>query len=91
MSILYFSSQLIFRYISLSGHTEIAEVLLSRGCEALKPDNNGVRPLHYAAQNNFGKTLDAMLMHDNVKDMPDNDGRTALMWAAAKGLCVAES
>ena len=70
----------------IKGHTDIAEVLLSRGCEALKPDNNGVRPLHYAAQNNFGKTLDAMLMHNEVKDMPDNDGRSALMWAAAKGL-----
>ena len=71
--------------LPLSGHTEIASVLLSRGCEPLKPDNNGVRPLHYAAQNNFGKTVDAMLQHDNVTDVPDDDGRTALMWAAAKG------
>lgn len=70
----------------LSGHTEIASVLLARGCEPLKPDNNGVRPLHYAAQNNCGKTVDAMLQHDNVTDVPDDDGRTALMWAAAKGM-----
>jgi len=67
------------------GHTEIAKVLLRRGCDPLKPDNSGVRPLHYAAQNNFAETVNAMLMHENVKDVPDNNGRTALMWAAAKG------
>ena len=72
--------------ISHTGHTEIAKVLLRRGCDPLKPDNNGVRPLHYAAQNNFAETVSAMLMHENVKDVPDNNGRTALMWAAAKGL-----
>ncbi len=69
-----------------SGHTALVEILLDRGADPLIPDKNGVRPLHYAAQNNFGKTVNAMLQHEHVKDVPDNDKRTALMWAAAKGI-----
>lgn len=60
-------------------------MLLVRGADPAIPDKNGMRPLHYAAQNNFGKTVNSMLQHDNVRDVADNDGRTALMWAAAKG------
>ena len=42
--------------------------------------------MHYAAQSNDSETVDVFLSHEKKSDIPDNEGRTALMWAAAKGL-----
>ena len=40
--------------------------------------------MHYAAQSNDSETVDVFLSHEKISDIPDNEGRTALMWAAAK-------
>ena len=55
------------------------------GADWSTSDANGATPLHYAAQNNYASTVDAFLSHDAVADIPDLEGRTALMWAACEG------
>ena len=42
--------------------------------------------MHYAAQSNDSETVDVFLSYEKKGDIPDNEGRTTLMWAAAKGL-----
>ena len=77
--------QLALRNYVFLGHTDLVELLLGRGANYSLPDKNGVRPLHLAAQGNFGKTVTVMLKDGRVEDIPDSEGRTALMWAVAKG------
>ena len=70
---------------SAAGHSSIVRTLLARNADFMSSDSNGASPLHYAAQNNFAQTVDVFLAHPTMQDWPDNEGRTALMWAASKG------
>jgi len=59
---------------------------LDNGADFTTADNNGATAMHYAAQSNDSETVDVFLSYEKKSDIPDNEGRTALMWAAAKGL-----
>jgi len=61
-------------------------MLLRRNADHTLVDGNGSTALHYAAQGDYSKTVDVLLSFGHVKDTPDNEGRTALMWAAGKGI-----
>lgn len=60
-------------------------MLLEKNADFTAADGNGATALHYVAQSNFSETVAVFLSFDKIKDNPDKDGRTALMWAAGKG------
>ena len=62
------------------------KLLLDNGADFTAADSNGATALHYAAQSNFSETVKVFMSYDKIVDVPDNEGRTALMWAAGKGL-----
>ena len=72
-------------WAAVLGNTDLVTMLLDCGADYTLGDKNGFRALHYAAQNDSQQTVCAMLDKDGVKDIPDNDQCTALMWASVKG------
>ena len=68
------------------GNPQLVRLLLDNGADFTTADSNGATALHYAAQSNFSETVKVFLSYDEIEDVPDNEGRTALMWAAGKGL-----
>ena len=72
-------------WAAVLGHKPIVELLLSSGADYSVCDCNGARALHYAAQNNNYEVVISMLNLQKITDEPDNEDRTALMWAAVKG------
>ncbi|RDD37644.1 Inversin [Trichoplax sp. H2] len=72
-------------WAAVLGHATISRNLLQRNADYTASDRNGATALHYAAQSDFPETVSTFVSFDHVKDIPDNDGRTALMWAASKG------
>jgi len=60
-------------------------MLLSSKADTSSSDSAGAMPLHYAAVNNFAKTVEVFLSHLYVKDEADNEGRSAFLWAANSG------
>ena len=68
-----------------SGNSQLVKMLLERNADFTVADSNGATALHYVAQSNFCETVKVFLSFDRVKDIPDHEGRTALMWAAGKG------
>ncbi|XP_027348744.1 probable protein S-acyltransferase 23 isoform X2 [Abrus precatorius] len=78
--------QTALHWAAVRGSTAAADVLLENGARVEAADINGYRAVHVAAQ--YGQT--AFLNHVVVKynadfDVPDNDGRSPLHWAAYKG------
>ena len=59
--------------------------LLERNADYKVADGNGATALHYAAQSNFANTVEVFLSFPFIRDIPDNEGKSALMWAASKG------
>ncbi|XP_071697138.1 probable protein S-acyltransferase 23 isoform X1 [Rutidosis leptorrhynchoides] len=78
--------QTALHWAAVRGSVAAAEVLLQNGARVEASDVNGYRAVHVAAQ--YGQT--SFLNYIVVKyhadfDVPDNDGRTPLHWAAYKG------
>ncbi|CAJ2678262.1 probable protein S-acyltransferase 23 [Trifolium pratense] len=78
--------QTALHWAAVRGSIAAADVLLENGARVEASDINGYRAVHVAAQ--YGQT--AFLNHIVVKyhadfDVPDNDGRSPLHWAAYKG------
>ncbi|XP_057416841.1 probable protein S-acyltransferase 23 isoform X2 [Lotus japonicus] len=78
--------QTALHWAAVHGSIAAADVLLENGARVEAADINGYRAVHVAAQ--YGQT--AFLNHIVVKyhadfDVPDNDGRSPLHWAAYKG------
>ncbi|XP_020100365.1 probable protein S-acyltransferase 23 isoform X3 [Ananas comosus] len=78
--------QTALHWAAVRGAVAVADVLLQNGARVEAADLNGYRAVHVAAQ--YGQT--AFLNHIISKygadfDAPDNDGRSALHWAAYKG------
>ncbi|ESW31181.1 hypothetical protein PHAVU_002G216500 [Phaseolus vulgaris] len=78
--------QTALHWAAVRGSTAAADVLVENGARIEAADLNGYRAVHVAAQ--YGQT--AFLNHIVVKhhadfDVPDNDGRSPLHWAAYKG------
>eukprot|EP00877_Chromochloris_zofingiensis_P000754 jgi/Chrzof1/1067/Cz01g38320.t1 len=73
-------------WAAVRGSLPVIETLLRNGSDPNLKDNRGYTLCHVAAQ--YGQT--AVLYHLALKwgvdvDIPDNDGRTPLHWAAYKG------
>ncbi|KAK4774180.1 hypothetical protein SAY87_029199 [Trapa incisa] len=83
--------QTALHWSAVRGSVQAAELLLREGARVNAADVHGYLPTHVAAQ--YGQTT--LLYHLVSKwnaepDVPDNDGRTPLHWAAYKGFadCV---
>ncbi|KAG7977313.1 hypothetical protein I3843_05G025700 [Carya illinoinensis] len=78
--------QTALHWSAVRGAIAVADVLLQNGARVEAADVNGYRAVHVAAQ--YGQT--AFLNHVVAKyqadfDVPDNEGRSPLHWAAYKG------
>ncbi|GMY38890.1 probable protein S-acyltransferase 23 isoform X2 [Fagus crenata] len=78
--------QTALHWAAVRGAVAVADVLLQNGARVEAADFNGYRAVHVAAQ--YGQT--AFLNHIVAKyqadfDVPDNEGRSPLHWAAYKG------
>ncbi|KAL2537136.1 putative protein S-acyltransferase 23 [Forsythia ovata] len=80
------AGQTALHWAAVRGSIAAADTLLQNGARVEAADVNGYRAVHVAAQ--YGQT--AFLNHIAANyhadfDVPDNDGRTPLHWAAYKG------
>ncbi|KAM7479065.1 hypothetical protein LguiA_027278 [Lonicera macranthoides] len=80
------AGQTALHWAAVRSSIAAADVLLQNGARVEAADQNGYRAVHVAAQ--YGQT--AFLNHIIAKyhadfDVPDNDGRSPLHWAAYKG------
>ncbi|KAL4340782.1 hypothetical protein GQ457_08G002750 [Hibiscus cannabinus] len=80
------SGQTALHWSAVRGSIQVAEVLLQEGARVDAADIYGYRITHVATQ--YGQT--AFLYHivskwDADPDVPDNEGRSPLHWAAYKG------
>ena len=80
-----FLNLILYVEIHFSGNSQLVKMLLERNADFTAADSNGATALHYVAQSNYCETVKVFLSFDKVNDIPDNEGRTALMWAAGKG------
>ncbi|KAI7732832.1 hypothetical protein M8C21_022160 [Ambrosia artemisiifolia] len=78
--------QTALHWAAVRGSIAAADVLLQNGARVEAADVNGYRAVHVAAQ--YGQTsfLNYIVAKYHADfDVPDNDGRTPLHWAAYKG------
>ena len=67
----------------LQGHIDTVKLLLDRGAEVDKADNNGITPLHWAAKIGYKEMLQLLLNGGARVDTADKQGSTALHRAAS--------
>ncbi|KAL9174385.1 hypothetical protein ABFS82_02G049900 [Erythranthe guttata] len=80
------AGQTALHWAAVRGSIAAADVLLQNGGRVEAADINGYRAVHVAAQ--YGQTAFlnyVIAQHHADFDVPDNDGRTPLHWAAYKG------
>merc|ERR1719198_1233937 len=70
----------------MSGHAEMAQLLLSKGADASGAEPLSKRtPLMFAAQGSVPKLVEILLSAKADASKVDKEGQTALMWAAVAG------
>ncbi|XP_042444392.1 protein S-acyltransferase 24-like isoform X1 [Zingiber officinale] len=80
------TGQTALHWSSVRGHIQAAEILLKEGARVDASDLYGYQTTHVAAQ--YGQTAfiyQIIIKWNADPDIPDNDGRSALHWAAYKG------
>ena len=76
----------VLHYAVLNNDIVIIGILISAGVSPHHVDSTGASVLHYAAKNNNAQIVKRFLeCFKNFEDTSDNQGRTALMWAASEG------
>ena len=79
-------SRSVLHYAVLKNDIELINILISAGVLPHHVDDTGASVLHYAAKNNNAQIVKRFLeCFKNFEDTTDNQGRTALMWAASEG------
>lgn len=89
-------SHFAMHWASVCGQEEVISLLVNAGANINSKDGFGATPLHYAAQLYATKTeeddkesakkiLQKLLELDDDVDSQDNNGRSALLWAASVG------
>lgn len=66
------------------GKSPQVSLLLDKGANSSMRDEFGATPLHHATFAGPVDTVETLMRYPEVKDEPDTQGRTALMWAAAR-------
>ncbi|XP_075511189.1 putative protein S-acyltransferase 23 [Primulina tabacum] len=80
------TEQTALHWAAVRGSIAAADVLMQNGARVEAGDINGYRAVHVAAQ--YGQTTflnHIIAKHHADFDVPDNDGRSPLHWAAYKG------
>ncbi|KAL6517555.1 hypothetical protein OROMI_033256 [Orobanche minor] len=80
------AGQTALHWAAARGSIAAADVLLQNGARVEAADSNSYRPVHVAAQ--YGQTTflnHIVATYHADFNVPDNDGRTPLHWAAYKG------
>ena len=67
-----------------TGNPTIVRLLLQAGADPNAPDDNGLTPLHWGAENSNPMVVTHLLDAGADLNARDNDGYTALHWAAAQ-------
>ncbi|XP_046856489.1 inversin-like [Xenia sp. Carnegie-2017] len=79
-------SRSVLHYAVLKDDIEQIHMLISLGVLPHHQDDTGATVLHYASKNDNLKVVKCLFTkYKNLEDMPDFQGRTALIWAASQG------
>ncbi|CAD5121617.1 DgyrCDS10113 [Dimorphilus gyrociliatus] len=78
-------------WAAVLGRQSIIKMLLEHSADYGMTDSKGATALHYCAKNNYSECVSALLKggigggSSILRDEQDNEGRTALIWAAGHG------
>lgn len=70
---------------SVTGSSEITEILLSNGIDVNSADKDGKTPLMYAAENAYYEVFNILKEYDVEINKTDNEGKNALMYCCMTG------
>lgn len=77
-------------WAAVLGRPSVIKMLMDQQADCTMTDSKGATALHYCAKNNYSECITALLNAcgddpNILRDEQDNEGRTALIWAAGHG------